>query len=178
MRKLFLATIAAAALLPGVAQAQGSVRVARGAQAGTTWSAPHGSNGMREEYRRDRDVPLYGDEEYRGDPYADPYGDDPYYDDARRYGVEDYAMSDRFVRDGDGGLDYDRDYPYDHPYGNGYAGGGYYTIVETTTTTEPGVVTYLEQPKVAVHRARRTVKKRGAYRASGRGLGTKIRRLR
>lgn len=170
MRKLVLAAIAAAALLPGMAQAaERKVRVSRGAQAGTTWSAPHSSRGMREEYRRDRDAPLYADEAYAddhvyaGDPYADPY-----YGDRGTYGVEDYAMSDRFVRDEDGQLDYDRDYPYDHPYGNGYEG-GYYTIVETTTTTGPSVVTYAKE-KVAVHRPMRTRKTSRAYR----GTGTKI----
>lgn len=180
MRITILAAIAAAGLLPGAAQASGHteraraadvrvhsapVRSASAAHAGTTWSAP--TTGTRESYRRDREAPLYADEGYGGDQDGDDAylpGYDPDRDDANAYGVEDHAMSDRFVRDDDGHLDYDRDYPYDAPYGN--YGGGYYMVVETTTTTGPSVVTYAEEEKVAVHRARRTLKKRRAYRTS------------
>lgn len=82
----------------------------------------------------------------------------------------DYAYRERMERHG-GDLDYDRDYPYEHPYGgrgqNGqaYGYGGGYTITETTVTTGPSVVTYLDQEKVAVHRPKRYLKTRRAHRA-------------
>lgn len=104
----------------------------------------------------DRGVPAYvGDGDYR-------------YDD------RDYAWSDRFDRDEYGDLDYDRDYPYEHPYGGygqmqsgyGYGHGGGYTVTETTVTTGPSVVTYLEPRGVAVHRKKRTMKMKRGYGSS------------
>lgn len=111
----------------------------------------------------DRGIPVYvGDGDYRPSDH-------------------DYAWSDRFDRDADGDLAYDRDYPYDHPYGGegrggyeghedgGYAGhGGYgghrgygfggYTVTETvTTTTGPSTVRYVDAP---AHKKRYTKVKR------------------
>lgn len=175
MRISVMATIAAAALLPTQAAAQPAAGARVHARhAGTTWQTPvKGRMGTREAYRRDD----YGSNDHRGDReplygdegYADDYRYAPYYGDTDAYGADDHALSDRFVRDGDGRLDYDRDYPYDAPYGN-Y--GGYYEIVETTVTTGPSVVTYAEE-KVAVHRAKRMVKKRLAYRTSARSAAAK-----
>lgn len=106
----------------------------------------------------DRGIPVYvGDGDYRP-----------------RY--RDYAWSDRFDRDDDGELAYDRGYPYDHRYGGegrggpeglgdddrggygdasygrygqGYSGYGFggYTVTETvTTTTGPSTVHYVDAP--------------------------------
>ncbi len=200
MRISILAAVAAAGLFPGLAVASGPVvrdgaitipqvriHAPRAANAtpvgqaralppaGTTWGAPADGAGMRyarDSYRPDRQPPLYGDEDdYRDAPYDYGYRDGPY-GDTRAYGVDDYAMPDRFMRDRDGRLEYDRDYPYDDPYGNygGYGGG--YTVVETTTTTEPSVVRRTVYDKVGRRRVKRSHGARRTYPMSGRASKT------
>lgn len=104
----------------------------------------------------------------------------PVYEGDRDYHQRDrdYAWSDRFDREDDGDLAYDRDYPYEHPYGGeglgdyGYGGhGGYgfggYTVTETvTTTTGPSTVRYVDAPaKKRYTKVKRHYPARRPYRA-------------
>lgn len=115
------------------------------------------------------DFDRYGEGWEHDDRGVPAYGGDYAYDD------RDYGWSDRFDRDEYGDLDYDRDYPYEHPYGgygqtqSGYGygqGGGGYTVTETTVTTGPSVVHYIDKADgVAVHRQKRTLKRKRGYRS-------------
>lgn len=125
----------------------------------------------------------------------DRYGDGWDYDDrgipfytgtgTGRLEDRDYAWGERLEREEGGELAYDRDYPYEHRYGGagrgevssgyghegygqqGYSGGGY-TITDTTVTTGPSTVHYLEDA-VAVHKPKRYLKTKRAYRTARRG---------
>lgn len=180
MRLTVLAAVAAG-LLPAIAGASGPMR---GSDAGTSWDAPraHRSmSGSRIEHRV---------EGPRSGAYHDRYGrgrkhdrrGEPIYGADRDYGYDDrdYEWSDRMDRDFDGDLGYDRDYPYEHPYGgygqmqSGYGYGGGYTVTETTVTTEPSVVHYIEKAGgVAVHRQTRHTKTKRAYRPGKRAYRAK-----